>query len=130
MTEVVRSTIQKRDAKGAIRHGGEWLALWSDPDSMKTSAALREEAAQRRAALAVEHQLAAAARSLSGDPDMQVAFGGAEEAHGATFASPSARESDAAEISALRGEIDSYALTRRFHDARLHRDLAPEDLGE
>ena len=74
MAETVRSTIQKRDAKGTIRHGGEWLALWSDPDSMKTPAELRRDAAERNAALQVEHRLAAAARSLSGDPDMQISF--------------------------------------------------------
>ena len=54
--EPVRSTIQKRDARGTIRHGGEWLALWSDPDSMKTQrrAAARSGRAQCRAE--VEHQ--------------------------------------------------------------------------
>ena len=92
MAEAVRSTIQKRDAKGTIRHGGEWLALWSDPDSMKTPAELRREAAERNAALQVEHRLAAAARSLSGDPDMQISFLSAA----ATRPQPAARSRAAA----------------------------------
>ena len=130
MSESVRSTIQKRDAKGAIRHGGEWLALWSDPDSMKTRAELRQEAAARSAALTVEHQLAAAARSLAGDPWMQIAFGASGEAGGAMFAAESVGSSDEEVLSARRGEIDAYALTRRFHQTGLHRSLAPTDASE
>jgi cobaltochelatase CobT len=130
LSESVRSTIQKRDAKGAIRHGGEWLALWSDPDSMKTRAELRQEAAARSAALTVEHQLAAAARSLAGDPWMQIAFGASGEAGGAMFAAESVGSSDEEVLSARRGEIDAYALTRRFHQTGLHRSLAPTDASE
>jgi cobaltochelatase CobT len=127
LSDAVRSTIQKRDAKGAIRHGGEWLTLWSDPDSMKTRAELRQEAAERSAASTVEHQLAAAARSLSGDPRMQIAFGPSGEAAGAVFEPPSAGFAEGESLSALRGSIDSYALARRFHDPELHRALAPRD---
>jgi cobaltochelatase CobT len=130
LTDSVRSTIQKRDAKGAIRHGGEWLALWSDPDSMKTRAELRQEAAARSAALTVEHQLAAAARSLSGDPRMQIAFGALSGADGASFEAASAGSGDGEELSARRGDIDSYALARRFHQPELHRSLAPTDGAE
>ena len=126
MSDSVRSTIQKRDAKGAIRHGGEWLALWSDPDSMKTRAELRQEAAERGAIVGVEHQLAAAARSLSGDPAMQVAFGATGEM-GGVFESLAADASNPEALSARRGEIDAYALARRFHEPGLHRDLAPSD---
>ena len=76
LPEAVRSTIQKRDAKGTIRHGGEWLALWSDPDSMKTPAELQREAAERNAALPIEHQLAAAARArCPAIPTCRSAFG-------------------------------------------------------
>jgi cobaltochelatase CobT len=130
LSDSVRSTIQKRDAKGAIRHGGEWLTLWSDPDSMKTRAELRQEAAARSAALTVEHQLAAAARSLAGDPWMQIAFGASGEAGGAMFAAESVGSSDEEVLSARRGEIDAYALTRRFHQTGLHRSLAPTDASE
>jgi cobaltochelatase CobT len=72
--EKVRSTIQKRDAKGVVRHGAEWLLLWADPDSMKSRAELQQEVAQRNEALKIERRLAAAARSLSGDPAMQIDF--------------------------------------------------------
>jgi cobaltochelatase CobT len=126
MSDSIRSTIQKRDAKGAIRHGGEWLALWSDPDSMKTRAELRQEAAERGAIVTVEHQLAAAARSLSGDPAMQVTFGAAGET-GGVFESPTAGASNPEALSARRGEIDAYALARRFHQPALHAELAPGD---
>ena len=127
MSEYVRSTIQKRDAKGAIRHGGEWLTLWSDPDSLKTRVELQQEAAERSAVLAVEHQLAAAARSLAGDPEMQIAFGASDEKGTAVFKTlPAAALGDDA-LSALRGQIDSYALGRRFHQSGLHRELAPSE---
>jgi cobaltochelatase CobT len=128
LNESVRSTIQKRDAKGAIRHGGEWLALWSDPDSMKTRAELQQEAAERTAILSVEHQLAAAARSLSGDPEMQIAFASSDEKGGALFEVPPAGPGDS--LSALRGEIDSYALARRFHKPALHLELAPVEASQ
>ena len=76
MNNAVRSTIQKRDAKGVIRHGGEWLTLWSDPDSMKSGAELKREAAEHGAALKLEQQLGAAARAVSADPNMQISFAG------------------------------------------------------
>lgn len=116
MPETVRSTIQKRDDKGIIRHGAEWLALWSDPGSLKTEAEKRSDAAEYRARLQTEHRLAAAARSLSGNPELQVVFGGG---------SGSASGADLGGLSAWRGEIDSYALIRRFHSPELHPQLAP-----
>lgn len=106
--ERTRSTIQKRDAKGVIRHGAEWLALWSDPDSMKTRAEKAEESAAVRARVAAERSLAAAARSLSGDLNLRIEF-------------------DANEIPSLRGQSDSIAFQRRFHDAALHERTAPKD---
>jgi cobaltochelatase CobT len=127
LNEPVRSTIQKRDAKGAIRHGAEWLALWSDPDSMKTPAELRREAAERGAVLAIERRLGAAARALSGDPATQVAFGAKDASGSAAFAALPAAPPDDDALSAWRGEIDSYALMRRFHDPVTHRDLAPAE---
>lgn len=128
MSEIVRSTIQKRDAKGVIRHGGEWLALWSDPDSMKSDAELRQEAAERQAVLGIEHRLAAAARALAGDPDMQIAFAAAGKASGRTAFEtlPPAAAGDPKALAALRGDIDSAALVKRHHDPEIHASLAPE----
>lgn len=123
MNNVVRSTIQKRDTKGVIRHGGEWLALWSDPDSMKSGAELKREAGERGATLRLEQQLAAAARAVSANPDMQISFAGSGA--GAFETLSTAEAADAEALSALRGEIDSYALVRRYHDASVHRDMAP-----
>ena len=70
-SETVRSTIQKRDAHGVIRHGAEWLTLWSDPDSLKTEFERRSAAAVLRERTAIEHRMASAARSLSGNPKLQ-----------------------------------------------------------
>ena len=123
VNDVVRSTIQKRDAKGVIRHGGEWLTLWSDPDSMKSGAELKREAAEHGAALKLEQRLGAAARAVSANPDMQINFAGSGA--GAFETLSTAEATDAEALSALRGEIDSYALVRRYHDASVHRDMAP-----
>jgi len=99
MVEKVRSTIQKRDAKGVIRHGAEWLAIWSDPESLRSEA-------EKRATRETQRCLAAAARSISGDPTFQVAI----------------------EAGARRGDIDSRALVRRFHSAEHH--VPPADAAE
>jgi len=114
MSEKIRSTIQKRDATGAIRHGAEWLTLWADPDSLKTPAEKRNDATERRARMDTEHGLAAAARALSGIPELQIVFSGD-------------RACDPACLPAWRGEIDSYALVQRFHAPESHRQLAPPD---
>lgn len=117
MSEKVRSTIQKRDEKGVIRHGAEWLTLWSDPESLKTDAERRAEGGARRSRLEAERRLAAAARSISGDPGLEVRF----------HQSPPG-ESDS--LSSLRGEIDSYALIRRFHSPEVQEQFAPADPAE
>jgi cobaltochelatase CobT len=124
VNDAVRSTIQKRDARGVIRHGGEWLTLWSDPDSMKSDAELKREASEHGAALRLEQRLGAAARAVSANPNMQISFTDS----GSAFKPLSGTEpTDAEAMSALRGEIDSYALVRRYHDASVHRDTAPAD---
>jgi len=123
VNDAIRSTIQKRDAKGVIRHGGEWLTLWSDPDSMKSVAELKREAAEHGAVLRLEQQLGAAARAVSADPGMQISFAGA----GAFETLSRADATNAEALSALRGAIDSCALVRRYHDASVHRDMAPAD---
>ncbi len=112
----VRSTIQKRDAKGVIRHGAEWLALWSDPESMKTGAERQRESAGLRARLELEKHLSAAGRSIAADPDLRVNLDSALDA-----------DFESCNIPALRGEVDSAALQRRFHDSKLHAELVPED---
>ena len=123
MNDAVRSTIQKRDAKGVIRHGGEWLTLWSDPNSMKSDAELKREAAEHGAALRLEQQLGAAARAVSADPGMQISFAGSGAGVFETLSRAEALDAEA--LSALRGEIDSYALVRRYHNASVHGDIAP-----
>lgn len=125
MKDAVRSTIQKRDARGVIRHGAEWLTLWSDPDSMKSGAELKREAAEHGTARRLEQRLAATARAVSANPDMQISFEGFGADAIETLSAAEATDADA--LSALRGEIDSYALLRRYHDASLHRDMAPLD---
>lgn len=112
----VRSTIQKRDAKGVIRHGAEWLALWSDPESMKTGAEKQRESAGLRARLELEKHLSAAARSIAADPDLRIRLDFALDV-----------DFESCNIPALRGQVDSVALQRRFHDAELHEELAPGD---
>ena len=109
----VRSTIQKRDAQGVIRHGAEWLALWSDPESMKSNAQTLLERAESRARNRLNDSLNAAARALSADPELVVEAG-----------------LDGAEVRALRGRTDSIALRRRFHDPELHARLAPAGVAE
>lgn len=116
----IRSTIQKRDAKGVIRHGAEWLTLWSDPDSLKTDAEKRSVASALRERIAIEHQLAATARSLSGNPSLQVVFGDTRQ-----FQPLSAYFSDTTGLPSLRGQIDSYAFVQRFHTLHVHREFAP-----
>jgi cobaltochelatase CobT len=114
LKEIVRSTIQKRDSKGVVRHGAEWLTLWSDPDSLKTDAEKRAEREAGRERIETESRLAAAARSISGNPDFQVQF----------------RDRPAADmpaLPALRGEVDSEALIHRFHFPQVHAGLAPAD---
>jgi cobaltochelatase CobT len=126
LQEKVRSTIQKRDAKGVVRHGAEWLVLWADPNSVKTRSELEEESAARREAAKTEHRLAAAARSLSGDPAMQISFGSLSDRDGRFDGSLDAE----GEGAALRGRVDTLALVRRFHDPATHERLAPSDRSE
>lgn len=126
MQEKIRSTIQKRDAKGVVRHGAEWLVIWSDPDSIKSRAERDEESAARLEAMAMERRLAAAARSVSGDPAMQVNFGAFLDRDYGSLG----LESEDETLAALRGRLDALALVRRFHDRAQHEGIAPSDPGE
>jgi cobaltochelatase CobT len=119
-TETVRSTIQKRDAKGVIRHGAEWLTLWSDPDSVKSAGEKRNAAVAARERVAIKHRLAAAARSLSRNPKLQVAF---EDSRAPKFFEPNS--DDPSRLRELRGRFDSYAFIQRFHSPDIQQKYAP-----
>jgi cobaltochelatase CobT len=123
----VRSTILKRDEKGRIRNGAEWLALWSDPDSMRSHAEMSEKRASERQQIELVGQLSAAARSLSGREDIDVQIGETDSAGGLRAGLDELQQ---ANMPALRGRIDSAALFLRFHDAGRHAELAPERPGE
>ena len=97
----VRSTINKRDRHGVVRHGAEWLALWADPGSVNETerVAVQQAARERdRAAQAI----AATARALAG----------------ADVAVPQ---------EASRGAADDAGLLHRHHHAALHETLAPAE---
>src|SRR3954447_23758170 len=127
MNEAVRSTIQLADDKGVVRHGGEWLVLWSDPDSVKTPVELA--AARRAAARRAENErfIAAALRGIAGLPELRVRFAGEAvvvEAHACTLpALP--LEPGPVNLDIARGRADAVALMLRHHDPELHARLAP-----
>lgn len=126
--EAVRSTILKRDEKGQVRNGAEWLALWSDPDSMRSRAELSARRTSERHQLELAGQLSAAARSLAARDDIDVQIAEADTASGGLRASLD--ELHDANMPALRGRIDSAALFLRFHDAVRHAEQAPEKPGD
>ncbi|MBF9033185.1 cobaltochelatase subunit CobT [Rhodobacterales bacterium HKCCE2091] len=121
--ETIRSTIQKRDAKGRVRHGAEWLALWSDPDSMKTREERGADREINRMRRDLARRLAAAGRGLSDDAGLQVSLETVAEAAGLDLS----RDIGSEEMSILRGQVDDIALFLRHHDADLHRDFRPAD---
>jgi len=125
--ETIRSTILKRDEKGQVRNGAEWLALWSDPDSMRSRAELSEKRSGERQQLALAGQLSAAARSLSRREDVDVQIGEVDAAGGLRAGLDELFEEN---MPALRGRIDSAALFLRFHDPELHETLKPQTPGE
>ena len=126
--ETVRSTVQKRDAKGVIRHGAEWLALWADPDSMKSTEELQSDRDAARAHAAFEKYLAATTRALSAKSDLSVTFVAGDRSSGTGLAlNHIPRTLDARAISAARGEADSKALFLRYHDTGIHHRNAPTD---
>jgi cobaltochelatase CobT len=125
--ETVRSTILKRDEKGLVRNGAEWLALWSDPNSMRSRSERAEQRTSERQQLEIAGKLSAAARSLSGHSDVDVQIGDAEGAVGLRAGLDELSEANMPE---LRGRIDSAALFLRFHDADKHAALAPDRPGD
>jgi cobaltochelatase CobT len=125
--DAIRSTILKRDDKGTVRNGAEWLALWSDPDSMRSRAELSEKRSSERHQLELSGQLSAAARSLAGREDIDVQIGEVDAGGGLRAALEELHDDN---MPALRGRIDSAALFLRFHDPELHAVMAPEAPGE
>ena len=125
--EDIRSTILKRDEKGQVRNGAEWLALWSDPDSMRSRAEMREKQSTERHQLELAGQLSAAARSLAGRDDIDVQIGEADPAGGLRAGLDELRPDN---MPALRGRIDSAALFLRYHDADIHAAVTPERPGD
>lgn len=125
MTDEVRSTAQKRDDKGVVRHGGEWLAIWSDPNSLKTDTEKREEDNHRRALSAVEASLAATVRSMAGH-DVDVVFGGEKNGQSDQVVLPHLA-ADGANLWALRGECDARASFLAHHNADIHKLEFPSD---
>ncbi|WP_338720899.1 cobaltochelatase subunit CobT [Devosia sp. XK-2] len=122
-----RSTILKRDEKGQVRHGAEWLALWSDPDSMRSRAELSERRQSERRQMDLVGQLSAAARSLAARDDIDVQVGEADSTGGLRA---SADELNDQNMPALRGRIDSAALFLRLHDPALDDDATGAGPGE
>ncbi|MCB1502052.1 MAG: hypothetical protein KDK07_20075 [Bauldia sp.] len=125
MPAEVRSTLQKRDDTGQIRHGAEWLAIWSDPESLKSDDQKRREAEERTTVERWRKSVAASARSLAGEPDLEVLFAPGRDGGGRIFApsSPYARE----ELPVLRGVLDGKAACVRFNNPRIHHRLRPAD---
>ena len=125
--EAVRSTILKRDEKGQVRNGAEWLALWSDPDSMRSRAELGARRSVERRQFELAGQLSAAARSLAGRDDIDVQIGESDPAGGLRAELDELCEEN---MPALRGRIDSAALFLRFHNPELHTNSRPSDAGD
>lgn len=62
----IRTLIQKRDETGSVRHGAEWLQLWSDPHALKSDLEKQQLAQIENRRLRQQEALAANVRALSG----------------------------------------------------------------
>ncbi len=111
VTEQVRSTALRRDSEGVVRHGSEWLALWADPDSIRSAEArARAFAAARRTARA-ERAIAATLRAMAGQPGLGVRFHDGDAAlDGAIAKLPPVQA-----LAAARGAADHLAAWLRYH---------------
>lgn len=112
----IRTRIAKKDAEGTIRHGGEWLTIWSDPDSLKSATARQEEARHNAAIRQAEVSLAANIRALSGQTGITVLF---QDNQSATPGLSEAavilpRITELPIPASLRGEADQRALCLAF----------------
>jgi len=74
-----------------------------------------------------EQALAGSSRALAGDPDLQLRFCTEQIPGDSETIQWPAAVADMAEahIAALRGMCDAVAMKARYHDAGLHRSLAP-----
>lgn len=122
----VRSTAQKRDDKGDVRNGAEWLAIWSDPESLKTNAEKRNERSASKVHNSVSESIAAALRSLSSKPDLDVRFGQSESESAHHIVLPEL-DRDLSNLSAVRGVGDAKASLVRYHDPDLKSALTFDD---
>lgn len=125
MAKPVRSTIQKRDDKGVVRHGGEWLAIWSDPNSLKSATEKREDETRDRVLRNIEASIAATARSMA-RRDVEVTFGPRESMDASRINLPKLAQ-DAGNLLAVRGHCDASASFLAHHDPEIHQALAPQD---
>ena len=123
MAEDVRSTIQKKDEKGVVRHGGEWLAIWSDPNSVLSDAEKREDANKERDRLERQDWVALTTRSLAGKP-IDVGFSGnrRDDPNGVTLPKLSADKSNLID---LRGQGDAKASFLAHSDPALTKAQSP-----
>ena len=122
-SDEIRSTIQKRDSKGRVRHGAEWLQLWSDPQSMRTKEEVAEDRARLSERRAFGRQLAAAGRGVADDAAFAISLSDLAGQAGLTLGP----DTSPAEQAILRGRADSLALFARYHDPAVHSDLRPSD---
>jgi cobaltochelatase CobT len=116
MAVAVRSTELRRDADGVVRHGSEWLALWADPDSMRSPEARARDLIAARATAQAERAVAATLRAIARHPALEVRFGGADAA---ALPSPGRPPSPDA-LAVARGAADAMAARLRHHDPRQH----------
>jgi cobalamin biosynthesis protein CobT len=119
--------MSERNDKGdadRTKNWAEWLAEWSDPNSLKSREERREDEALARQKLMLGQQLAAAVRSLSGHPDIEVRIGSRDRGDTLTVA---VEELSQENLPILRGRLDSGALFYRLHDPQVHSAVAPQD---
>jgi len=118
----------EKDERSRAKNWAEWLAEWADPNSRKTRDELRQDEAEARHKLTLGQQLAAAARSLSGDPDIEIRVG--VRGQGENALSVTAEDLSDENLPILRGRLDSGALFHRLHDSDVHEATAPGDAQE
>lgn len=124
--EKVRSTAQKRDEKGRVRHGAEWLAIWSDPNSLKSAVEKCAEEHALQTLREIANNIAATVRSLSGRPDLDVQFGEPSQDTDARITLP-ALDADLGNLAAVRGACDAKASFLLHHNPNLAEAAYSDD---
>jgi cobaltochelatase CobT len=121
MTAAVRSTELRRDAEGVVRHGSEWLALWADPDSVRSATARARDLAAARATAQAERAVAATLRAIAGQPGLDVTFDRADSVLDNRHARlpPLGRPPLPETVAVARGAADAIAARLRHHDPTL-----------